>query len=91
MGPKLVIMFQKYDKKISPYKFHFFQKKIVQFSKISIGQKTCVHKWISKKMTLEKNFLRKFDFLKFYVIGSTEFDFGDKAHMKVGVIAHQKI
>ena len=37
------------------------------------------------------NFLCKFSFLKFYVMGSTEFDFGDIAHVKVGVIAHQKI
>ena len=37
------------------------------------------------------NFLLKFSFLKFYVMGATEIDFGGIAHVKVGVIAHQKI
>ena len=31
------------------------------------------------------------EFLKFYVMGATGFDFQGIAHMKVGVIAHQKI
>ena len=30
-------------------------------------------------------------FLKFYVMGATGIDFGGIAHVKVGVIAHQKI
>ena len=30
-------------------------------------------------------------FLKFYVMGATEIDFPGLAHMKVGVIAHQKM
>ncbi len=48
-----------------------------------------------QKNDLEKifwsEFLSKFDFLKFYVMGATGIDFGDIAHVKVGVIAHQKI
>ena len=36
-------------------------------------------------------FLLKFSFLKFYVMGATEIDFVGIAHVKVGVIAHQKI
>ena len=46
-------------------------------------------------MTLKKDFevifLWKFSFLKFYVMGATGIDFGGIAHVKVGVIAHQKI
>ena len=37
------------------------------------------------------DFLWKFGFLKFYVMGSTGFDFGGIAHVKVWVIAHQKM
>ena len=32
-----------------------------------------------------------FGFLKFYVMGSIGFDFGGIAHVKVWVIAHQKM
>ena len=47
-----------------------------------------------QKMTQKKNrsnFLWKFSFLKFYVMGANEIDLGGIAHVKVGVIAHQKI
>ena len=40
---------------------------------------------------IRSNFLWKFSFLKFYVMGATEIDFGGIAHVKVWVIAHQKI
>ena len=36
-------------------------------------------------------FLWKFSFLKFYEMGSTKFDFGGIVHVKVKVIAYQKI
>ena len=69
-----------------------FEKNKILFQKF--GQKMCVYKKASKKWLRKKirsNFLWKFSFLKFYVMGATEIDFGGIAHVKVGVIAHQKI
>ena len=40
---------------------------------------------------LEVIFFVKIWFLEFYVMGSTGFDFGGIAHVKVWVIAHQKM
>ena len=37
------------------------------------------------------NFLLKFISLKIYFMGATEIDFVGIAHVKVGLIAHQKI
>ena len=55
----------------------------------------CVYKKASKndsgKKNFEVNFLSKFGLLKFYVMGATEIDFPGIAHVKVGVIAHQKM
>ena len=52
--------------------------------------------WIDfQKNDFEKifrsDFLWKFGFLKFYVMGATGIDFGGIAHVKVGIIAHQKM
>ena len=43
------------------------------------------------KEIFRRNFLLKFSFLKFYVMGATGIDFVGIAHVKARVIAHQKI
>ena len=82
-----------------------FQKKITNFENFCIifvkNQKNISRVWqknVCMQMDFQKNDLEEIfrsnfllSFLKIYVMGATEIDFVGIAHVKVGLIAHQKI